>query len=70
MDPHWTLRDWFGPPRRPSYWWNDKPYEPGPPPPDLDPKVVEEWMSAWAAVEGTIDQRVNVSSDDAKTEPT
>ena len=67
MDPHWTLRDWFGPPRRPSYWYNDKPYEPGPPPPDLDPKVAEEWMEAWRSVEGTID--VGISSDDAKAEP-
>ena len=58
----WTVRDWFGPPRRPAYWWDEKPHRPGPPPPDIDPKVAEEWMAAWAAVEGAID----VSSDDAK----
>ena len=57
----WTVRDWFGTPRRPAYWWDDKREKPGPPPPDIDPKVAEEWMAAGAKVEGAIDV-----SDDAK----
>ena len=62
----WTVRDWFGPPRRPAYWWDDKPYEPGPPPADIDPKLAEEWQAAWRKVEGTIDHQGENVSDDAK----
>ena len=59
----WTVRDRFGPPRRPVYWWDDKPYRPGPPPTDIDPKLAEEWWAAWAKVEGTIDQGESAPSD-------
>ena len=48
--------------RPPSYWWDEKPYRPQPPPDD--PEFLEMWKAAWLRVGSS-----ELFSGDPKAEP-